>query len=164
MDEDTLNLLRQSRDSYGAEYENHLFEQYRICVEMADRVSSRRMLANSFFAGVHTTLAVAYTVLLKEKVLEPSLLIFVLLFALILLCYLWWKVVKSYQQLNSGKYKVVLALEQMLPVAPYHAEWIALGEGKDRKLYQPLTHVEKRIPACFGLLYLLLTFILYFMG
>ena len=76
MNEDTLNLLRKSRDSYGAEYENHLFEQYRICVEMADRVSSRRMLANSFFAGVHTTLAVAYTVLLKEKVLEPSLLIF----------------------------------------------------------------------------------------
>ena len=164
MNEDTLNLLRQSRDSYGAEYENHLFEQYRICVEMADRVSSRRMLANSFFAGVHTTLAVAYTVLLKEKVLEPSLLIFVPFVALILLCYLWWEVVKSYRQLNSGKYKVVLALEQMLPVAPYHAEWIALGEGKDRKLYQPLTHVEKWIPACFGMLYLLLTFILYFMG
>lgn len=164
MSEDTLNLLRQHKDDYGVEYEGHLFEQYKICVEMADRVSARRMLANSFFAGVHTTLAVAFTVLLKEKVLQSSLLIFVPLIALLLLCYLWWSVVNSYRQLNSGKYKVVLALEQMLPVAPYHAEWIALGEGRDRKLYRPLTYEEKWVPVCFGVLYLLLTLIFYFKG
>ncbi|MDE0199668.1 MAG: hypothetical protein OXK78_15800 [Caldilineaceae bacterium] len=164
MSDDALNLLRQHKDDYGSEYDEHLFEQYKICVEMADRVSARRMLANSFFAGVHTTLAIAFTVLLKEKVLQSSLLIFVPLVALLLLCYLWWSVVNSYRQLNSGKYKVVLALEQMLPVAPYHAEWIALGEGKDRKLYRPLTYEEKWVPVCFGVLYLLLTLIFYFKG
>ena len=164
MSEDTLNLSRQSKNEYGAEYENHLFEQYKLYVEMADRVSARRMLANSFFAGVHTTLTVAFTVLLKEKVLQSSLLIFVPFFALILLCYLWWSIVNSYRQLNSGKYNVVLVLEEMLPVAPYHAEWIALGEGKDKKLYQPLTHMEKWVPVCFGALYLVLTLIFYFKG
>ena len=164
MHEDTLKLLRQSPDSYGAEYANHLFEQYKTCVEMADRISSRRMLANSFFASVHTTLAVALTVLLKEKVLQSSLLIFVPFVALILLCCLWYNVVDSYRQLNTEKYKVVLALEQLLPVAPYHVEWIALGEGKDRKHYQPLTRVERWVPVCFGVLYLLLTSILYFNG
>ena len=164
MFEDTLDLLRQRKDDYGVEYEKHLFEQYKIYIEMADRVSARRMLANSFFAGVHTTLVVAFTVLLREKVLQTSLLIFVPLIALLLLCYLWRSVVNSYRQLNSGKYKVVLALEQMLPVAPYHAEWIALGEGKDRKLYRPLTYEEKWVPVCFGVLYVLLTLIFYFRG
>ena len=75
MSEDTLNLLRQSKDTYGDEYENHLFEQYKLYVDMADRVSSRRMLANSFFVGVHTALVVAFTVLIKEKILQSSLLI-----------------------------------------------------------------------------------------
>ncbi len=130
MSANNLNLLRQSRDTYGAEFENHLFDQYKLYVEMADRISSRRMLANSFFVGVHTTLTIAFTVLLKENLLQPTLLIFVPFIALVLLCYIWWRVVCSYRQLNTGKYKVILALEQMLPVAPYDAEWTALGEGK----------------------------------
>ena len=107
---------------------------------------------------------VAKTVLSKEKLLQSSLLILVTFVALMLLCYVWWSVVNSYRQLNSGKYMIVLALEQMLPVAPYDADWIALGEGKDRKLYLPLTHVEKWVPFCFGVIYDLLTAILYFAG
>lgn len=156
MSKNSLNLLRQSKDTYGAEFENHLFDQYKLYVEMADRISARRMLANSFFVGVHTTLTIAFIVLLKEDMLKPALLTFVPFVALMLLCYVWWRVVCSYRQLNSGKYKVILALEQMLPVAPYDTEWIALGKGKDKKLYSPLTGVEKWVPVCFGLLYFLL--------
>ncbi len=162
MSKNDLNLLRQSKDDYGPEFENHLFDQYKLYVEMADRVSARRMLANSFFVGVHTTLTIAFTVLLKEEMLKPASLIFAPFIALMLLCYVWERVVNSYRQLNSGKYKVVHVLEQMLPVAPYDAEWKALGEGKDRKLYQPLTGVEKWVPRCFGLLYILLAGIFYF--
>ena len=80
----TLNLLRQNRDTYGAEYQNHVFEQYRLYVEMADRVSARRMLANSFFVGVHTTLTVAFAVLIKENVVKPVWLIIAPLVALML--------------------------------------------------------------------------------
>ena len=156
MSKNGLNLLRQRKDTYGDEFENHLFDQYKLYVEMADRISARRMLANSFFVGVHTTLTVAFTVLLKEDMLKPAWIIFVPFVALMLFCYVWWRVVRSYRQLNSGKYKIVLALEQMLPVAPYDEEWIALGEGKDAKLYRPLTDVERLVPWCFALLYFLL--------
>ncbi len=123
MSKSDLNLLRQSKATYGTEFENHLFDQYKLYVEMADRISARRMLANSFFVGVHTTLTIAFTVLLKENVLKPTLLIFAPFVALMLFCYVWERVVNSYRQLNSGKYKVVHVLEQMLPVAPYDAEW-----------------------------------------
>ena len=83
MSKNNLNLLRQSKDDYGTEFENHLFDQYKLYVEMADRVSARRMLANSFFVGVHTTLTIAFTVLLKEDMLKPSLLIFAPFIALL---------------------------------------------------------------------------------
>ncbi|SRR6266508_4477793 len=156
MSEDSLSLLRRSKETYGAEYENHLFEQYKLCVEMADRVSARRMLANSFFVGVHTALITAFTVLLKENTLPRNFLGYVPFAAVILLCFVWWRIVYSYRQLNSGKFKVIHALEQELPSAPYDAEWTALGKGKTPKLYRPLTHVENWVPLCFGLLYLLL--------
>lgn len=161
MSENNLNLMRQEADAYGHEFRGHLFEQYKLYVEMADRVSSRRMLANSFFVGVHTILVTAFTVLLKEQVLQASLLGILPFLAVLLLCFVWWRVVYSYRQLNTGKFKVIIALEQMLPIAPYDAEWVALGEGKDRRLYLPLTHIENWVPACFGVLYLLLAIALY---
>ena len=164
MSKSDLNLLRQSKDTYGTEFKNHLFDQYKLYVEMADRISARRMLANSFFVGVHTTLTIAFTVLIKENMLKPTLLIFAPFVALMLFCYVWERVVNSYRQLNSGKYKVVRVLEQMLPVAPYDAEWIMLGEGKNKKLYRSLTSVEKWVPRCFGLLYILLAGIFFFKG
>lgn len=158
---DALQLLRQTKAAYGPEYEKHLFEQYKLYVDMADRISARRMLANSFFVGVHTALITAFTVLLKEKVLLPTFTGLAPFLAVVLLCFIWWRVVYSYRQLNSAKFTVVHALEQMLPVAPYDAEWTALGRGRNARLYLPLTHVENWVPVCFGVLYVLLGMTLY---
>lgn len=156
-----LDLLRQPKAAYGAEYEKHLFEQYKLYVDMADRISARRMLANSFFVGVHTALITAFTVMLKEKVLQPTLSGLAPFMAVVLLCFIWWRVVHSYRQLNSAKFKVIHALEQMLPAAPFDAEWTAMGRGADARLYLPLTHVENWVPVCFGVLYVLLGLTLY---
>jgi hypothetical protein len=156
-----VSLLRKSKEAYGVEFDKHLFEQYKLYVEMADRISARRMLANTFFVGVHTALITAFTVLLKERILQPTLLGLAPFFAVLLLCFVWWRIVYSYRQLNSGKFKVVHLLEQMLPAAPYDEEWKVLGAGADRKKYFPLTHVENYVPICFGLLYLLLGASLY---
>ena len=164
MSVDNLKLLRQTKDIYGSEFEKHLFEQYKLYVEMADRISARRMLANSFFVGVHTVLITAFTVLLKEKILLPTLVGVAQFIAVILLCLVWWCVMHSYRQLNAGKFKVVHALEQMLPVASYDAEWKALGNGQNWKLYLPLTHIENLVPVCFGVLYILLAITLYCKG
>ena len=158
-------LLLKDKEAYGAEFQNHLLDQYKLYVEMADRISGRRMLANSFFVGVHTTLTIVFTTLLKKDMLTPDWLIVAPFITLILLCYVWERVVKSYRQLNSGKYKVVLLLEEALPAAPYDAEWTALGRGINRKLYRPLTVVEKWVPRCFGLLYVISAVIfLFFKG
>ena len=132
MTENKLHLLLRDKKTYGVEFQNHLLEQYKLYVEMADRISGRRMLANSFFVGVHTTLTIVFTALLKKDMLTPDWLIAAPFITLIFLCYVWERVVKSYRQLNSGKYKVVLLLEEALPAAPYDAEWTALGKGIDR--------------------------------
>ena len=63
-------------------------------------------------------------------------------------------IVRSYRQLNAGKYMVVGLLEERLPASPYwKAEWQALGEGKDLRRYLPLTHVEQWVPLIFAAVY-----------
>ncbi|WP_419150647.1 RipA family octameric membrane protein [Nocardia vinacea] len=55
---------------------------------------------------------------------------------------------------NSAKYLVVGALEERLPASPFwRAEWWSLGEGKNRALYWPLSHIEQSVPRLFGLVY-----------
>lgn len=136
-------------------YQEHLFEQYKLCIEMADRVSSRRDMANTFFLALHTLIlgAVAFAYEKGLKLEHKWIVVFFLL-ALIALCFSWWRIVKSYRQLNTAKFKVIGEFEKRLPSSPFWgAEWKALGEGKDPKLYRPLTIVENWVPIIFGFLY-----------
>ena len=66
--------------------------------------------------------------------------------------------VKSYQQLNTGKFDVIHEIERKLPLALYKAEWDALGRGQDSRKYKPLTDVEKWVPVIFIGLYVVIAF------
>ena len=138
-----------SEAAYGGLYRQHLFDQYKLAVEMADRVSARRMQANTFFLAVNTGLLTVFASLVKEKVLSGFTGALPIV-ALLALCFVWWRIVQSYRQLNSGKYQVILAIEALLPLAPYATEWEALGRGEDPKLYLSLPHVESSVPRLFG--------------
>ena len=136
-------------------YLNHLLEQYKIYVEMADRISSRRNLANVFFLTLNTTmLGVIGFAFEKIKLIEPTWLILFPIAGLLLMNLIWWWLVRSYRNLNTAKYSVLRKLSSKLPASPWSEEWIELGEGKDIKKYLPLTKLEMFIPKIFGLTYL----------
>ena len=123
---------------------------------MADRISSRRNLANTFFLTLHSlilgSIGFGYE---KVSALSSKYFLIFPLVAILALCYTWWRLVKSYRQLNTAKYLVIGEMEKRLQSRPYYsAEWRALGEGKDSKLYVPLTHVENWIPIVFGSIYI----------
>jgi HAMP domain-containing protein len=123
-----------------------ILEQYKIYVEMADRVSARRALANAFFLSLTTaTLSVAGA-LWQARLLATWLLVLPLLLLLVQNA-AWFWLVRSYRQLNTAKYVVIGMLEERLPASPYwRAEWKALGEGRDKGRYWPLTHLEQWLP------------------
>ena len=143
-------LFKVERADYGENYRNHFFEQYKIYVEMADRISSRRQTANSFFLSVNTAvIAIVGYVQLGQKTGSTESFYWLVSIAGILLCYTWYRLIKSYKDLNSGKFKVVHAMEANLPMAPFDAEWESLGRGKNPKLYHPFTKVEMIVPWVF---------------
>ena len=133
-------------------FQAHLFEQYKLYVETADQISNRRQVANSFFVTINTALValVGYLHVGSEPSGELHWLIAV---AGVVLSYMWYRLIRSYRDLNTAKFKVIHDIETVLPVSPFDAEWEAVGRGRIPKLLLPFTHIEVGIPWVFLVLH-----------
>lgn len=144
-------------DHFGsaAQYQEALFRQYALYVEMADRVSQRRSNANTFFltvnAGVLVVMAGRF-----ERGFDVTIPIVVIAgVTMIVQCLVWFFILRSHRQLNAAKFAVIGAFEQRLPARVYgDAEWVAVGEGRDPRRYWPLTRIETLVPFVFAVAYL----------
>lgn len=137
-----------SREKHQA----HLFEQYKLYVEMADRISSRRQTANSYFLSINAAL-LGFVGYVGTK--DTGGYLWLVAPAGIALSYLWYRLICSYRDLNAAKFKVIHEIERRLPVSPYDAEWEAMGRGNNPKLYKPFTHIETGVPWVFVVLHVL---------
>ena len=138
-------------DEKQEDEKQELLEIYKLHAEFANRVTEYRGTANRFFILVFSGLAVLFSAFLQRKNGVPLgwLLISFGAFG-VLLAVAWCIILRSYCQLNSAKFKVLLALEKKLAYPFFKHEWKLLGEGKDSKLYRKLTDAEARVPLIFG--------------
>ncbi|MFI7006829.1 hypothetical protein [Streptomyces sp. NPDC050145] len=136
-------------------YQSALIEQYKLCVEMADRVSARRNTANTFFLTVNSLLVTLLAAVLPGAESDiPVGALIVGLIVLLLMCVSWFALIRSYRQLNSAKWAVIGALEDRLPAYAYsRAEWGLLGGGSDWRKYLQLSYVEQWVPVGFAAAY-----------
>ena len=138
----------------GAEIQ---LELYRLAVEMADRVSARRALANTFFLTINTGLAA----LLGGKELRWYVAAAGIVFAIA-----WWWLLQSYRKLNRAKFEVINKIENELPLALFADEWQHLESSKaPPRLWPPsavrawirgyheLGTVERVVPVAFAAIY-----------
>ena len=131
-----------------------LFEQYKLFVGTSEALVSRRQQVNTFFLSVNSIILAATGLLLREgtanSITGPALMVLGL--SGIVLCLAWGRMVKSFGQLNHGKFEVILALERRLPARVFAAEWAVLGRGADPSKYKPFTRTESLPPRIFGVL------------
>lgn len=130
---------------------NELLEIYKLHVNMADCVSERRGQANRFYITLLSSLlaVLAFTVEnLGTANLASNIDFIIFLVGLlgILLCIIWHVNIKSYRQLNSGKFKVLHELEAKLSFPFYKREWELLGKGESMKKYRQLSKIESFTP------------------
>jgi len=132
-------------------WHSQLMDQYKLYVEMTDRISQRRMIANSYFLSLNSAILgfIGY-LMTKEMIGYLSL----LAVAGIMLTALWYSIILSYRTLNRVKWRVVHQIEIQLPIQPYHAEWKIMQTEADLK-YHPISHVEAAVPWVFLFLYLI---------
>ena len=111
-----------------------LVELYKLAVEMADRVSSRRAGANTFFLTLNTALAALVGIVSSARKPpplgnRPSFDAFGLVLtaiAGIVLALVWRALLRYYRRLNAAKFDVINKLEEHLPAQPYADEWTIL--------------------------------------
>ena len=128
-----------------------LMEQYKLFVETSERLVARRQVVNTFFLSANA-LALSALGLIANEVSESPLIalgIIAIGGTAIVLCVAWKMLVRSYRQLNFGKFAVIDCLEDRLPAALFRAEWAALAKGGDPKVYKPFTATEEVIPLIF---------------
>ena len=140
----------KNKKSYCMDESKIVFEQYKLYVEMADRISQRRMGANTFFISVNTLLFTATALLENAPIFWKALIGFLGC----VLCFAWFFILDSYRQLNAGKFKVIHEIEKLLPLSSYAYEWEVLSEGEGKGKYWPLSHVEKIVPVVFFFAYI----------
>lgn len=144
-------LFRNDDDYPPDRLADHRMEQYKLYVEMADRISSRRQSANSFFLTLNTTIVALVSYLGLGE--QNNRWYWLVATAGIVLSYMWYRLVRSYKDLNTAKFKVIHEIESKLPMAPYDAEWEAVGRGKAPELYLPFTRIEIYVPWIFLVLH-----------
>ena len=143
-----------AQDEYGPCYREHSLEIYKTYLEMTDRISGRREKANSFFLAVNTALiALVAKDIFGGNVAAHRAIELLVPLAAGVLCYLWHRIIRSYRDLNTAKFKVIHAIEKQLPLRPYVAEWESVERGRNPKIYLPFTHVEVVVPWLFMVLH-----------
>lgn len=150
-------------EEYGDKYSVHLLEQYKLYVEMADRVSQRRDQSNRFYVTIVSALAAIVVVIARfglpaggaNGALSDIGFLAIGLFGFAL-SGVWWLNIRSYRDLNSAKYKIIGKIEKQLPFAGYSEEWDILRHPEGRKPYLQLTRVEQYVPLIFMALFALL--------
>jgi hypothetical protein len=134
----------------------HFFDMYSLAVEMADRISARRLAANSFFVTVETGLA---------TILGAATFPWYVAIACIVLSIVWWALLRSYRDLNEAKFKIIHQMEEKLPARIYTEEWRALKRERTpfgwrpsrlaawARHYRELGQLERIVPWVFSAIF-----------
>jgi len=154
---DRITDLFNEKNDTDNEYEKRLFEQYKLYLELTDRVSQRRSSSNSFFITANAALL---TIASWFKDYFGNYIFLVSAIGIILALF-WYFSIRSYGQLNSGRFKLIHEIESRLPLNLFAYEWQMLGRGKSYRTYWPLSHVERVVPILFIALYITLSLLVF---
>lgn len=143
-------LFPNSKEIYGDKYKDHYLELYKLYVSTAETIGERRQKNNSFFLTLNTTIiAVISYVQLGIQSGDSSDFYWLISLSGMILSYTWYRLIKSYKDINTAKYNIIHQIEKELPLAIYDAEWDALGRGKNPNLYLEFTKIEMFVPWIF---------------
>ena len=148
------SLIPKTEESYGESFKSDLLEQYKLYLQSAENVSTRRVNSNRYLLTINAALVALYglqsanfgqgywTLLIPVIGIPVSL--------------LWYLIIKSHADLNRIKFDVIHEFEQHLPAAMYRHEWRLAEEGQGTA-YRAVTKIERWIPILFAGLHVGLT-------
>ena len=147
------SLIRETEDSYGQAFRVHLLEQYKLYVQSAENVSTRRVSSGRYLLTVSAALVALYGV--QTASFGQNYWTLVIPGMGFLVSILWYRIIQSHADLNTVKFKLIHEIEKHLPAAIYVHEWQLVEESKG-KIYKPVTTIERWLPILFAGLHVVL--------
>jgi hypothetical protein len=142
-----------SQPPVGARPNGEVMDLYKLAVEMADRVSARRGVANSFFVALQSAILAALG-FLSDRGSDPWVMVAVCLSGAVTSA-TWFLLLRSYRTLNRAKFAVITHLETELSHQIFADEWDALRRDPIthwQPRYAELGTVERVVPVVFLLI------------
>lgn len=153
---ETFESFLFNQKIYNSSNYNISFEEYKLILQTSETLIARRQTMNTFYLTANGVLISILGIVTKVSTSYLLISGFIISFLGILLSLSWKSMIKSYGQLNTGKFKVINTIEKRLPLAIFAAEWKALGEGKDKHKYLSFTKTEAKVPSIFLWFYLII--------
>lgn len=130
-------------------------ELYKLMVASSESLVARRQGVNTFFLTINGAILTAAGLIISTqsdaRLQAVGLTVLTVTGAVLALA--WRSLIRSFGQLNAGKFAVINRIEELLPVAIYQAEWTALEEGRNPKTYRTFTSREVWTPWTFFAIY-----------
>lgn len=118
-------------------------EIYKLCIDMADKTSERRLKTNTFIIAINTGL-ISLNSYLSLAGLSQVAWSFIICFVCIIVNLYWMFLVSTYKKINEAKYETINKIENdnNFPFKPFNEEYNYLKS----KCYFHLTTIERLIP------------------
>lgn len=150
-------LFRCTKEIYSGSFEETVLEQYKLYVQSAENVSTRRVASSRYLLTLNVALVALYGYQSSNQ--DSNWWVMLVPVLGILVSVLWYRIIKSHKDLNVVKFRLIHELEQHLPAVLYTYEWRLVEEGQGR-LYRSVTDIERWIPVAFLTLHLVLLAVL----
>lgn len=146
-------LINPLPSGYGSKADDHLLEQYKLYVDSSQSLSDRRLSTNNYLLTINSSLLTLVGLL--ASLLGDRKPLIMIAAAGFLLSLAWSLLLTSFKRLNAAKFEVIHEVEHHLPANLFQEEWRRLNSG-GRRLYTPMSDLERVIPFLFLLFYLVL--------
>ena len=152
-DQQDEDLIREPKKTYDGSITATLLEQYKMYVQTADNVSSRRVATSRYLLTLSAALVAVYG--LQSSVTDQGHWALFVPVTGVIVSLLWYRIIKSHRDLNDVKFKLIHRLEQYLPAPLFTREW-NMARGGRSKSYTKVTDIERWIPLIFTVLHVVL--------
>ncbi len=147
-DEEVWDALLPEGEPESEEERARIFDLYKLMVGTSEALVGRRQGLNTFFLTLNGALLTGIGLIIQgggeKRLVAGGILIIALAGGILSIA--WQSLLKSFGQLNTGKFAVINRLEKLLPAAIFAAEWKALAEGKNKRIYRSFTNREAWAP------------------
>ena len=127
------DLVHKTKKTYDGSLTADILEQYKIYVQSAENVSSRRIATSRYLLTLSAALLAVYGIQLPD--LNQGYWTLTVPVTGMIVSVLWYHLIRSYRNLNDIKFQIIQDLEEYLPVALYTHEWKKAGQGSSRGLH-----------------------------